>query len=74
MRFDRERFKGHFDQDNNIYNPTLPPKTALDITHAFFFFLTFGWVVVPVAVLDSIIIWPDSHKEPPGPKNTTHID
>ncbi len=54
MHFDRKGFKRWFSPEENLLNPTMPPKNALDLAIIPFWFLAFGWLVVPMALLDSI--------------------
>lgn len=49
-----KKFKRWFDPKRNLFNPTMPPKTWLDVVYIPLYFITFGAVVVPIAALESI--------------------
>ena len=61
MYFNKENFKYWFDPKTNMLNPTIPPKNMYDVVHIGFYFISFGIVIVPIALLSSIVFnKPDS--------------
>lgn len=53
MYFDKEGFKKWFSPKTNMLNPTIPPETLWDIVHTVLYFIVFGIVIVPMALLES---------------------
>ena len=54
IRFDKQGFKEWFHPSTGWLNPTLPPKTVFDVLYVPLYFITFGWLMVPMAFLASL--------------------
>ena len=53
MYFDKKEFKKWFSPKTNYINPNIPPKNLFELVYIPLYFMVFGFVVVPIALLSS---------------------